>query len=110
MLILTGNGQLTRDVELREIRSGKQVASVLVASNRRDRRGDRGSIANSRRSSGPMLASRSCSCASARSAASIRPVWARCDPSKARMQAWRDSGGDPNERPKPFYKLEAVFS
>jgi hypothetical protein len=37
-------------------------------------------------------------------------VWARCEPSKARMQAWRDAGSDPDERPKPFYKLEAVFS
>ena len=37
-------------------------------------------------------------------------VWARCEPSKARLQAWRDAGSDPDERPKPFYKLEAVFS
>lgn len=28
----------------------------------------------------------------------------------ARLQAWRDAGSDPEERPKPFYKLEAVFS
>ena len=40
MLILTGNGRLTRDVELRETRSGKQVATVSVASDRRDRRGE----------------------------------------------------------------------
>ena len=40
MLIHTGNGRLTRDVELRETRSGKQVATVSVASDRRDRRGD----------------------------------------------------------------------
>ena len=40
MLILTGNGRLTRDVELRETRSGKQVATVAVASDRRDRRGE----------------------------------------------------------------------
>jgi single-strand DNA-binding protein len=39
MLILTGNGRLTRDVELRETRSGKPVATVSVASDRRDRRG-----------------------------------------------------------------------
>jgi antirestriction protein ArdC len=37
-------------------------------------------------------------------------VWARCEPSKKRLQAWREAGGDPDERPKPFYKLEAVFS
>ena len=40
MLIVTGNGRLTRDVELRETRSGKQVATVSVASDRRDRRGE----------------------------------------------------------------------
>src|SRR5687768_3298097 len=27
----------------------------------------------------------------------------------ARPPAWRDAGGDPDERPKPFCKLEAVF-
>ena len=37
-------------------------------------------------------------------------VWARCEPSKTRLQAWRDAGSEPGERPKPFYKLEAVFS
>jgi antirestriction protein ArdC len=37
-------------------------------------------------------------------------VWARCEPSKKRLQAWQEAGGDPDERPKPFYKLEAVFS
>src|SRR4051794_23009036 len=37
-------------------------------------------------------------------------VWARCQPSKTRLQAWRDAGADPDERPTPFYKLEAVFS
>ncbi len=36
-------------------------------------------------------------------------VWARCEPSKRRLQAWRDAGADPDERPKPFYKLEPVF-
>jgi hypothetical protein len=25
------------------------------------------------------------------------------------MQAWRDAGADPAEKPKPFYRLEAVF-
>ena len=37
-------------------------------------------------------------------------VWARCEPSKKRLQAWHDAGADPAERPKAFYKLEAVFS
>ena len=40
MLTLTGNGRLTRDVELRTTRSGKRVATVSVASDRRDRRAD----------------------------------------------------------------------
>jgi Single-strand binding protein family len=37
MLTLTGNGRLTRDVELRSTPSGKSVATVSVASDRRDR-------------------------------------------------------------------------
>jgi hypothetical protein len=36
-------------------------------------------------------------------------VWARCEPSRKKLQAWRDAGADPNERPKPYYKLEPVF-
>jgi single-strand DNA-binding protein len=40
MLTTTGNGRLTRDVELRSTRSGKSVATVSVASDRRDRRAD----------------------------------------------------------------------
>jgi single-strand DNA-binding protein len=40
MLTLTGNGRLTRDVELRGTRSGKSVATVSVASDRRDRNSD----------------------------------------------------------------------
>ena len=40
MLTLTGNGRLTRDVELRNTRSGKSVATVSVASDRRDRKAD----------------------------------------------------------------------
>jgi single-strand DNA-binding protein len=37
MLILTGNGRLTRDVALRTTHSGKTVATISVASDRRDR-------------------------------------------------------------------------
>ena len=37
MLTLTGNGRLTRDVELRTTRSAKSVATISVASDRRDR-------------------------------------------------------------------------
>ena len=40
MLTLTGNGRLTRDVELRSTRSGESVATVSVASDRRDRQAD----------------------------------------------------------------------
>jgi single-strand DNA-binding protein len=40
MLTLTGNGRLTRDVELRSTRSGDSVATVSVASDRRDREAD----------------------------------------------------------------------
>lgn len=38
MLTINGNGRLTRDPELRSTRSGKSVATVSVASDRRDRR------------------------------------------------------------------------
>ena len=37
MITITGNGRLTRDVELRGTRSGKSVATISVASDRRDR-------------------------------------------------------------------------
>ena len=37
MLILTGNGRLTRGVQLRTTHSGKTVATISVASDRRDR-------------------------------------------------------------------------
>jgi single-strand DNA-binding protein len=40
MLTLTGNGRLTRDVQLRTTHSGKTVATISVASDRRDRNGD----------------------------------------------------------------------
>jgi single-strand DNA-binding protein len=40
MLTLTGNGRLTRDVVLRSTRSGKSVATVSIASDRRDRQAD----------------------------------------------------------------------
>jgi len=36
-------------------------------------------------------------------------IWARCDPSKKKLQAWRDAGADPKDRPKSFYRLESVF-
>jgi single-stranded DNA-binding protein len=37
MLTLTGNGRLTRAVQLRTTHSGKSVATISVASDRRDR-------------------------------------------------------------------------
>jgi single-strand DNA-binding protein len=40
MLTLTGNGRLTRDVDLRSTRSGDSVATVHVANDRRDRQAD----------------------------------------------------------------------
>ena len=40
MLTLTGNGRLTRDVQLRATHSGKTVATISVASDRRDRNAD----------------------------------------------------------------------
>ena len=40
MLTLTGNGRLTREVQVRAMRSGKTVASISVASDRRDRHAD----------------------------------------------------------------------
>jgi single-strand DNA-binding protein len=40
MLTLTGNGRLTRDVALRSTRSGKSVATISIASDRRDRQAD----------------------------------------------------------------------
>jgi single-stranded DNA-binding protein len=40
MLTLTGNGRLTPDVQLRATHSGKTVATISVASDRRDRHAD----------------------------------------------------------------------
>ena len=37
-------------------------------------------------------------------------IWARCAPSHKRLQAWRDAGADPDQRPKPTYKLVSVFA
>ncbi len=37
-------------------------------------------------------------------------VWAPCAPSKKKLQAWRDAGADPTQRPKTYFRLEAVFS
>ena len=37
-------------------------------------------------------------------------IWARCEPSRKRLQAWRDAGADPDDRPRPIYKLVSVFA
>jgi single-stranded DNA-binding protein len=37
MLTLTGNGRLTRDIQLRNTHGGKTVATISIASDRRDR-------------------------------------------------------------------------
>jgi antirestriction protein ArdC len=36
-------------------------------------------------------------------------VWAHRAPSRKKLQAWRDACADPQTKPKPFYRLEAVF-
>ena len=36
-------------------------------------------------------------------------IWAQCEPSRKRIQAWRDAGADPDQRPQPSYKLVSVF-
>ena len=41
MITITGNGHLTRDIELRHTRGGRSVATLRVASDRRDRPGTR---------------------------------------------------------------------
>jgi single-strand DNA-binding protein len=40
MITLTGNGRLTRDVTVRTTHSGKTVATISIASDRRDRDAD----------------------------------------------------------------------
>jgi antirestriction protein ArdC len=36
-------------------------------------------------------------------------IWAPCPPSKQQLAAWRRAGADPDERPRTFWKLAAVF-
>ena len=36
-------------------------------------------------------------------------IWARCAPSRKRIQAWRNAGADPDEMPRATYKLVSVF-
>lgn len=37
-------------------------------------------------------------------------IWARCEPSRKRIQAWQKAGADPDERPRASYKLVSVFA
>jgi antirestriction protein ArdC len=37
-------------------------------------------------------------------------IWAPCPPSKKRLAAWRDAGADPAEKPRTYFRLEAVFT
>lgn len=36
-------------------------------------------------------------------------IWVPMQPSKAKLEAWRASGGDPNEKPQVWFKLGPVF-
>ncbi len=37
-------------------------------------------------------------------------IWAPCPPSKKKLQAWRDAGAAPADKPRTYFRLEAVFS
>lgn len=37
-------------------------------------------------------------------------VWAPCPPSKKKLQAWRNAGAIATDRPRTYFRLEAVFS
>jgi antirestriction protein ArdC len=37
-------------------------------------------------------------------------VWAPCPPSRKKLQAWRDAGAVPADKPKTYFRLQAVFS
>ena len=37
-------------------------------------------------------------------------VWARCPPSQKKLQAWRNAGAVPADKPKTYFRLVAVFS
>jgi antirestriction protein ArdC len=44
-----------------------------------------------------------------RGQASIK-IWAPCPPSKKQLQAWRDAGADPQQRPRTHWRLASVFA
>ena len=37
-------------------------------------------------------------------------MWAPCPPSKRKLKAWRDAGASPEDRPRTYFRFEAVFS
>ena len=37
-------------------------------------------------------------------------IWAPCPPSKTQLQAWRDAGADPAQKPRTGWRLAAVFA
>lgn len=45
-----------------------------------------------------------------RGATSHIRVWAPCPPSKRKLKAWRDAGASPEDRPRTYFRFEAVFS
>jgi antirestriction protein ArdC len=36
-------------------------------------------------------------------------IWAPCRPSRKKIREWEAAGGDPKKRPRPFFRLAAVF-
>jgi hypothetical protein len=37
-------------------------------------------------------------------------IWAPCPPSKKKLQAWRNAGAIAADKPRTYFRLEAVFS
>ena len=37
-------------------------------------------------------------------------IWAPCQPSRKQLQAWRDAGADPQQRPPTHWRLASVFA
>jgi antirestriction protein ArdC len=37
-------------------------------------------------------------------------IWAPCPPSRKQLERWQQSGTDPDQRPRTFFKLAAVFA
>jgi hypothetical protein len=36
-------------------------------------------------------------------------IWAPCPPSRKQLEQWKHNGADPDQRPRTFFKLAAVF-